>query len=95
MRCELFNRESYRNGSPPRLPLVLLSFDESTASEDEFDYAVVQVYKNEPGYKLGIAPHTDDEQASDSPIVGVSLYAVPDKLPASANFVGGSRWLHG
>ena len=62
VRGELFNRESYsRNGSPPRLPLVLLSFDESTASET----SLIFVLGGEPSVGFGDSLLTRSTQRFD------------------------------
>ena len=43
----------------------------------DFDYCVVQVFKDAKGHKTGMAAHTDDEQSDISPIVGLSLFEEP------------------
>ena len=43
----------------------------------DFDYCVVQLFKDVKGHKTGMAAHTDDEQSDISPIVGLSLFEEP------------------
>ena len=43
----------------------------------DFDYCVVQIFKDVKGHKTGMAAHTDDEQADHSPSVGLSLFEDP------------------
>ena len=40
----------------------------------DFDYCVVQIFKDAKGHKTGMSAHIDSEQADHSPIVGLSLF---------------------